>query len=138
MIRDILKEVLNIKEAKEISKDTFMYFFLDEIKDIDNINDIEDLGEKDNIEINLVTDKTYKEDDPGNGEWYKIKTEDIIKYIETTVDKFESGDYLDFSGYPLEQCVAKYIESKFEAKWFPDWDSFAKTMEGNSTDLNKV
>jgi len=140
MLKNILKEVLQLKEAKEIKKDSFMYFFLDEIKDIDKINDVEDLGDLSNVEVFLVTDKTYKKDDPGKGEWFKINTEKLLKYIESTVDKYETGDYLDFGGtFTLEHCIKKYIELEFEGKCFTNWVDFAGTMDGSvDNDLNKI
>jgi hypothetical protein len=140
MLKNIIKEVLQLSEAKEIKKDSFEYFYMDEVKDIDNINDVEDLGDLKNVEVFLITDKTYKKDDPGTGEWFKIDTEKIIKYLETSVDKYSAGDYLDFGGsFTLENCLNKFIELEYESKCFTNWDDFVGTMDGEvDNDLNKL
>jgi hypothetical protein len=140
MLKDIMNELFQLSEAKDIDKDSFEYFFVDEIKDLDVIVDVEELGDRKNVEVLLITDETYEEDDPGKGQWYKIDTEDIIKFLEETVDKFEDGDYLDFGGsFTLDTCIKKYIESKCECKCFDTWEDFIGTMDGSvGNDLNKL
>jgi hypothetical protein len=131
MIRDILKKSGILKEATDIKKDSFQYFFIDEIKDVDTIIDIEDLGDRKNVEVLLTTDKNYTTGEPSDGTWFKIDSEDLIKHIEKSVDKFESGDYLDFmGGYGLANVIVGYLESTYQMKHYKDWTSFKGTMEG--------
>lgn len=136
-IKKILIDSKIIREGKEIKKDTFKYFYIDEIKNIDSIPDIEALGDKKNIEVKLVTDENYTED--GKGAWFKIDTEDIIKCVEDNVDKYEAGDYMDFMGsFGLADWIVKYIESEFTVRHYKEWSDFARTMESEELDLNKL
>lgn len=131
MLKKILKEVLNLREAKEIKKNDFMCFYIDEIKDLDNITDVHDLGEKKNVEVYLITDKNYDPDDP-KGTWYKINTEDLIKYMAKTIDKFKDGDYLDFMGsYGVGDVIVGFLCSKYEVKHYKDWNEFVRTVSGD-------
>lgn len=131
MIHDIMKKAGILKEATDIKKDSFQYFFIDEIKDVDTIIDIEDLGDRKNVEVLLTTDKNYTTGEPSDGTWFKIDSEDLIKHIEKSVDKFESGDYLDFmGGYGLANVIVGYLESTYQMKHYKDWAAFKGTMEG--------
>lgn len=131
MITEILRNSKIIREASEIKKDSFKYFFIDDIKNLETITDVEDLGDLKNVEILLTTDKNYTVGKPSPGDWYKINSEDLIKYMEKTVDKFESGDYLDFiSSYSLTDLIVNYLESTFQLKCYRDWTDFVGTMEG--------
>lgn len=132
MINEILRKHKLINEAAAIKKDSFKYFFVDEIKNIDTIADVEDLGDLKNVEILLTTDKNYVAGvKPSKGDWYKIDTEDLIKFMEKTVDKFEAGDYLDFiSSYSLEDLIKNYLEHTYKFKCFNKWADFVGAMEG--------
>tara|TARA_R110000822_G_scaffold128195_28_gene263963 strand:- start:2230 stop:2649 length:420 start_codon:yes stop_codon:yes gene_type:complete len=139
MLRKILKNAKIIVEGKEIKKDSFIYYYMDEIKDIDKITDITDLGDKKNVEIMLMTDENYNADDPTKGEWFKIDTEKLIKYATNTFDKFEDGDYMDFMGsYGVGDLITGYLESEFAMKCFKTWAEYIGTMDGTKPDLNKV
>ncbi len=132
MLSEILKANGLIKEATEIKKDSFKYFYIDEIKDVDTITDVTDLGDRNAVEILLTTEKNYNADKPSDGTWYKVNSEKLIKFMTKTVDKFEDGDYIDFmGGYGLTDLIVNYIESEFKAKHFKTWTDFVGVMEGD-------
>ena len=132
MLRDIMRKSNLIQEASEIKKG-FKFFMVDEIKDQDLINDMDDLGDRKNLEVVLITDENYDPDNYDYNEYFKIDTEKLIKYVEEKFPKYESGDYMDFTGnFSLHSLVCEFIAQEYESKCFGDWEEFSSTMDGHT------
>lgn len=122
---------LNLYEAKELKKNEFTFFLVDEVKDADAFTDLDSIGEKKNIEVYLVTDKTHKEVDPAAGKWYKIPTDKFLKHVTGQYDKLSRGDNFTFpESYKLATPIIAYIEDNYEAMGFENYDTFKAALEG--------
>ena len=137
MIRKIMVESNIIAEGKELKKGDFEYVYVDEIKDMDEFVDTDELGDRKNVEVRLITDKNHKPDDPESGEFYKISTEKLLKHLSKTMDKIEKGDNIDLTGgYNIMDLVCSYLESECECTLFKSYEDFTNTVE-IPDDLNK-
>lgn len=122
---------LNLFEAKELKKDDFTFFIVDEIKDVDSFTDLDSISDRKNIEAYLVTDKTHKEVDPAAGKWYKIPTDKFLKHVTGEYDKMSRGDNFTFPHtFKLAVPITKYIEETCECMGFTDYDTFKAALEG--------
>lgn len=133
MLKQIINEVLNIREAKEIEKVEFKYFYIEEYDSDNSIHDINDLMSRDYINVLLITDTNFEKEELTAADEVKISTEDLEEYLVGTWDDYSSGDYMDFMGnYGLDALIGGYIEDVHKKKWCRKYSDLERLMDAEN------